>query len=237
MSVKILMIGRRRPGQSLSEHRRHMKDRHGVEVVNFIRSEPTSAPIRYVQNHVFDSSFGSGPIATDPLAHGLDFVTEIGFDTAETAQASRQTAFYRQRLQPDEAVMVDQANVLGPLARELDQHTSAIAPACPIKVFALLRAADGERPALEAAWPALSRALPLQGRQVRNAILTPAPLDGVDEFWLPDAEAAQAFVEIYRRQVLAPLHERGLLHRNGCPLLIAREYVLYAGAPQPGKSQ
>ena len=227
MSVKLLMVGRRRAGQTLDEHRRHMRNRHGADVLAYIAEDPDNAPRRYVQNHVFDGCFSAGDPAHGPFALGLDFVTELWFPDLAAIVASRQTDFYLRRLQPDEDMMVDQDRVLGLPALELDAPPAALAPA--VKVFALLGGEAGARAELINALGSLGDAELPHLHRVRSVALRDGPVDAVDTFWLPDATAAQMFCTTYREQMLSPLRSSGLLRPDGACLLIAHEYVLHAG--------
>ena len=118
MSVKLLICGRRRPGQSLSAHRHHMKNVHGAMVLDYIAADPDHAPRHYVQNHAFDGWFAAGDPSQNPLALARDFITEIGFPDMPSVKASRETEFYLTHLKPDEPRMVDDASVFGMPVRE-----------------------------------------------------------------------------------------------------------------------
>jgi hypothetical protein len=54
LALKLMIVGRRRPGTTLAEHRHHIRRVHGELVVQNIAADPANAPRRYVQNPVFD---------------------------------------------------------------------------------------------------------------------------------------------------------------------------------------
>jgi hypothetical protein len=209
-----------------------MKDVHGALVLDYISQDPVNAPRRYVQNHVFDGWYGTGELGSSPLALNRDFMTEVWFSDPATAKASRETPFYLERLRDDEADMVDNKTVIGMPIREKLVSTSPSVTACQTKVFALLPwAAEVTSGSFEAAWGvALSKAPLKAARQhVCNQPVAKTPIDWIDSFWLPDESAAYEFAENYAREVLGPLEEAGVVVRGGGNILLAREYVLYAG--------
>lgn len=230
MSVKLIICGRRRAGQTLADHRHHMKFVHGRLVLDYIAADPENAPRRYVQNHVFDSTRAEGDPAASTLALGIDFVTEVSFPSPEAARASRETTFYYDRLQPDEASMVDVDRVLGGPFREAEA-AGAVDPAANIKVFALLGPApNGDREALRTALAAASaRIAPPAIRRSRNIALAPTPIDVVESFWFADQAAAQAFAASYFSQVIEPLRRDGLASPAMSAVALATEYVIHAG--------
>ena len=230
--MKLVITGRRRPGQSLRAHRRHMKDVHAPIVLENIAVEPDRAPHRYVQNHVFDGQFADG---AGPLSVARDFVTEVWFPNPETARAARETPFYLERLRGDEANMVDEASVIGtPVVEQLVRGSPAIST-CPIKVFAFLSLTAGAAsPEFETAWKQAVRTSALGGalQHVVSRPLATTPIQWIDAFWLPDEDAAQDLEEAYRAEVIAPLEAAGLLAPGGANLLLARQYVIHAGDRQ-----
>jgi hypothetical protein len=52
--LKVLATVRRRPGMTEAEYRSYLQDVHG----GLVKANPLGVA-RYVQNHVFDSAFGS----------------------------------------------------------------------------------------------------------------------------------------------------------------------------------
>jgi hypothetical protein len=236
MSIKLMISGRRRPGQTLREHRRHMKDVHGRLVLDYIAAEPDNAPRRYVQNHVFDSVFGAGDPVGSGLSLGFDFITEIWFPDLVAAKASRETQHYLDRLRPDEGRMVDDKRVIGLPFRETEVSGRAY-PGAMVKVFALMpkmRAMDSD--AFRAGWiSAVERApLPETVQHIRNLALAPGSVDGIDMFRLADEDAAFDFAEAYIALVLQPMQAAGLMEADAAAILIAREFVLHPGRQAQG---
>jgi hypothetical protein len=230
MSVKLLICGRRRPGQSLSTHRHHMKNVHGVMVLDYIAADPDHAPRTYVQNHAFDGWFAAGDPSQNPLALARDFITEIGFPDMPSVKASRETEFYLTHLKPDEPRMVDDATVFGMPVRETVVAGDEVAGG-PIKIFVMMPKAE-DRDAFNAEWARRVANAPV-ARNFRHSHCTPlvpAPVAGVDIFWLGDADVAAAFAEDYRAQVIAGMEADGLLAPNSTLVLLAQEYILFAGA-------
>lgn len=230
--MKLVITGRRRPGQTLKAHRRHMKDVHAPIVLENIAVELDRAPHRYVQNHGFDGQFADG---AGPLSIARDFVTEVWFPNPEIAKAARETPFYLERLRGDEANMVDEASVIGtPVVEQLVRGNRAIST-CPFKVFAFLALTAGAAsPEFEAAWQKAVRTSALAGamQHVANRPLVRTPIHWIDAFWLPDEDAAHDLAEAYRAAVITPLESAGLLIPGGANLLLARQYIIHAGERQ-----
>ena len=109
--LKRMIVGRGRGGMTVAQLHCYMTDVHGAQVVACIATDPDLMPQRYVQNHVFDSSFrvpGQTAGAADPFTVSRDFVTQVWFDNPAQAAASLQAPFYKEVLQPDEDRFVDQ---------------------------------------------------------------------------------------------------------------------------------
>lgn len=220
MSAKMMMFGRRAPGQTTAENRRHMKDVHGRLVLDYIAAEPQNAPRKYVQNHGLDGVFPGDEAAPPALRLGLDFVTQIWFEDLASLKASRETPFYFERLRPDEPRFVDVANVLGqPFSEEV---VGAAAPdSADTKLFVVRpRGAD----AVSLLDSLASSEVSFAG-YCRNTAVTPGPIGVVDEFWLRDEEDARRLLDHCRKALdnAAPEGKRSIAY------LIAREYRLFAG--------
>ncbi|MCO6179583.1 EthD domain-containing protein [Ciceribacter sp. RN22] len=220
MTIKTMICGRRRLGQTLGENRAHMKDHHGRLVLDYIAREPSQAPRRYVQNHVFDGIYFGGDGQPRALSLGLDFVTEVWFPDMAAAKSSRETPFYLEQLQPDEPKMVDETSVLGlPVTEELILPPGLRDGAVKVFLFWFNNAPD-----VKTVPDAANGAdFGLFG-QCRNLPLFPGPVEAVDEFWLPDEAAGLAFAQACRdaAPAFAPSDTRYCL-------AIAREHVLHAG--------
>jgi hypothetical protein len=236
MSVLLMIMGRRRPGQSLADHRQHMQFVHGQLVLDYIAQAPEQAPRHYVQNHAYDGIFAAGDPAVDLLARGYDFMTEIGFETMAQVGASMQTPYYREKLIPDEALMVDPPRGFGtPFA----MHEISAAPeaeqapeterALAIKVFGVFAATNDQQALREGlAHHVKQSGLAEQARLRRQHALVPAKLDTVDTFWLPDAAAANRLATSYKAEVIDPMIAAGAIAANGAALILAREINMHA---------
>jgi hypothetical protein len=253
LNLKLMIIGRRKPGTTLAEHRHHIRQVHGELVLRYIATDPANAPQRYVQHAVFDGTASPAPArsadpgspgSADPFALGRDFVTQVWAADFAALARGRETAFYREHLQGDEDRFVDQASVVFLPVRERELPARAglhpVPPAGAVKLFGLLRCADGADPAAFArAWAEAASALhrlPAAAavlQHTQNDVLARSgaatPLHGIDEFWLADEAAARALLLAWRQTVHAALAGSGLV-ADGVPLLLlAREDVVHAG--------
>ncbi|MUO78712.1 hypothetical protein GOZ78_06110 [Agrobacterium vitis] len=220
MTIKLMICGRRRLGQTLTEHRAHMKDHHGKLVLDYIALDPVKAPQRYVQNHAFDGVYFGGTPQVKALSIGLDFVTEVWAQDLAGLKASRETPFYLQYLQPDEPEMVDDATLIGtPCSEEIIIPVQSREGA--VKVFL---AWFGEKPHASAVTDVINTVSHGLLGYCRNTPLFPGPVTAIDEYWLPNEAAGVAFATACRDAI------SGLrLGDTGFSLTIAREYVLHAG--------
>jgi vanillate O-demethylase ferredoxin subunit len=236
MSFKLNIIGRRRPGTTLSEHRHHIRRVHGEAVLQFIHTDPENAPRRYVQNAVFDGQYRASAPGSDPFALNRDFVTQVWVDDIAMLERSRRSAFYNAHLKDDEDRFVDQSTVVFLLCSEREIVARAPCPDGAIKLFTLTQRAPGVAPAsFAAAWHAAAQhagTLPL--RYIQNAVIgapdTRLPVDAIDEFWLPDEAAASRFLASWTRILTDQLVLPGLASSAGVVSLLAREDVVYPGA-------
>ncbi len=240
-ALKMMIIGRRKPGMTLAEHRQHIRQVHGALVLSYVKAEPASAPRRYVQNAVFNGSYRSTSPGTDPLALNRDFVTQVWFPDIATLQNSIKTPFYLENLKGDEGNFVDQSSVVIFPVREREVLARRPITAGAHKLFVLLQRAPGvEAAAFNAAWrqtPDSLKAFTAAdkiNRHVQNESAlppgAPAPLAGVDEFWLESEAAAQALLTEYLAWVRTALVVKGLVTEGGYSALLATELVLRAGA-------
>lgn len=222
MSFKVLMAGRRTRGQTLGEHRHHMKSVHGQLVLDYIAADPVNAPRRYVQNHVFDGIFPGGEGQPEPFALGLDFVTEIWAEDLAGLKAGRETEFYKTHLLPDEPRMVDPERVVGiPVNEEIIAEPGHQLPG-RVKVFLFWHANLPAAPALVDALGASAGTLLGQSRCVPAV---PHPVKGVDIFRLADEAAGLAFAQDCRDAIRSRLSAED----GNFSIAIANEYVLNAG--------
>ncbi|MGV1828112.1 EthD domain-containing protein [Agrobacterium vitis] len=220
MTIKLMLCGRRRLGQTLAEQRAHMKDHHGKLVLDYIAHDPVTAPQRYVQNHAFDGVYFGGEPQVKALSIGLDFVTEVWAQDLAGLKASRETPFYLQYLKPDEPEMVDHDTLIGlPYSEEVIIPVQSREGA--VKVFL---AWFGETPDVHAVLDVIDTASHGLLGYSRNTPLFPGPVAAIDEYWLPNEGAGVAFTKACRDAI------NGLRPGDtSFSLTIAREYVLHAG--------
>lgn len=236
LALKLMIVGRRRPGTTLAEHRHHIRRVHGELVVQNIAADPGNAPRRYVQNPVFDGTFrATAPGAADPFALNRDFVTQIWFPDLPSLGRARQSAFYLEKVKHDEDNFVDQASVVFMPVRERVIAGAPVAANGRVKLFGFLQRAPGTAPEdFRRAWAATSGAAPAGAlRHVQNDTLPtpmgPPPLDGIDEFWFDDEAAARRFLARWQAGVTESLVRPGLAPEGRHFALLAHEDVIHAG--------
>lgn len=237
--LKALIVGGRRPGSTLTEHRQHIRQVHGELVLRYIAAEPDFAPQRYVQNPVFDGQFRAGPTGSDALTLGRDFVTQVWFPNVEALGRSRNTPYFKQHIEADERNFVDLTNVIFLPARErVVSGGEAPAASGAYKLFVFIRkapSADGAEFARAwAAAGALASGAAIK-RHVQNEVLNrpgaPALADGVDEFWLDDEASARSLLAAWQGQLRETVVRPGLAMDESPTALMAREDVVFAGRP------
>ena len=239
--LKLMIVGRRKPGTTLVEHRHHIRHVHGEQVLRYIAVEPEHAPRRYAQHQVFDGVYRATPVATDPFALNRDFVTQIWVDDLAALARSTQTAFYLEHLKGDEDNFVDQATVVFMPSRERELRVRAAPAPASVKLFCFIqKAATAEEAAFRQAWTDAAANLSASpadaaiGRHVQNDVLmrpgVPATVDGIDEFWVDDEAGAQALLVQWQAALEHAMFEPGLATREGFFALMATEAVLHAGA-------
>ena len=205
-ALKIIILGRRKPGTTLVEHRQHIRRVHGEMVLKNIEVDGDNAPRRYAQNAVIDGYFRSTPpAATEPLALNRDFVTQVWFPDFAALGKATKSEFYLKNLKPDEDNFVDQANVFFVPSKERvlkEQATSASVPGTGnVKLFGVLqRAPNVSVEDFRRAWMASNLgAQSLVQRQVQNDPLPtpngPPKIDGIDEFWFANEADARIFLK------------------------------------------
>jgi EthD domain len=217
MTIKLMICGRRRAGQTRRDHQKHMKEVHGPLVLNNIATDPDNAPRVYVQNHAIDTTFTQGEPSPLAFTLGFDFVTEVWFPDMASAKASRETDYYRETLMPDEPKMVDTANVLG-LPYTETEIQSATTTDNVIKLF-IVMAKDAVVPAETIA--AARASLPETLGYSRNVALVPGPIGAIDVFRFADLEAAYTFADAYQQHVAAPAGAQQ------AAMVIAKEFLFY----------
>lgn len=237
LALKLMAVGRRRPGTTLAEHRHHIRRVHGDLVLQNIAADPANAPRRYVQNPVFDGTFRAAAGAADPFALNRDFVTQIWFPDLPSMGRARQSAFYLEKVKHDEDNFVDQANVVFVPVRERMIGGAAAPTNQRVKLFGFLQRApsavpdDFRRAWAAAPWDAGGSAGVL--RYVQNDTLPtpmgPPPVDGIDEFWFNDEAGARSFLTRWQTWVSEALVRPGLAPESRHFVLFAYEDVIHAG--------
>lgn len=233
LAVKLMIVGRRKPGTTLAEHRHHIRRVHGELVLQNIAADPAHAPRRYVQNAVFDGSFRAGAPGTDPFTLNRDFVTQVWVPDLQTLGRARQSPFYLEKVKGDEDNFVDQANVVFMPVRERVLTGATAAANARVKLFGFVQRAPDARPEdFRRAWGAAAWSTgPV--RHVQNDTLpTPAgppPVDGIDEFWFDDEAGARAFLARWQTWVADTLVRPGLAQARGHFVLLAHEDVIHPG--------
>ena len=234
--LNVNIVGRRRPGMTLAEHRHYIRRVHGERVLVYIGTEPESAPRRYVQNAVVDSVFRDTAPGSDPFALDRDFVTQVWFEDFGALERSRRTAYYDEHLKADEDRFADQASVVFLASHEREIIRRGRVPAGAWKRFVLIQRVPGvEQIAFAGAWArAAEHAGDVALRHVQNDVLgrpdAVAPADAIDEFWFDDEAAARTQLSVWAAMLHEQLVLPGLAVDGSLVALIAREDVLHAGA-------
>lgn len=236
MMLKLIIVGRRRPGTTFAEHRRHIRDVHGELVLRFIRTEATNAPQRYVQNPVYDGAYRVSAPDRDLLALGCDFVTQIWVADFNALERSRKTDFYLTHLQSDEDRFVDQSTVIFLPSHEREMASSGPIATGAWKLFVLFQRAPGVEPAaFSSAWAQAAQAAShVALRHVQNDVLgrpgAVLPVDAIDEFWFGEEAAAHAHLSTWQAVLHTSLIQSGLALAGSIAAVIAREDVIHSGA-------
>ncbi len=103
---------RRKPGMTHRAFLHHLQHVHGsLAAANPLRIR------RYVQNHVFDASFGTESDPAYLTEFGRDSVTELHFDTFEALTATMSDPYSREVIGPDGARFNDLSSALALLTR------------------------------------------------------------------------------------------------------------------------
>lgn len=238
LALKLMIVGRRKPGTTLAEHRHHIRRVHGELVVQNIAVDPAHAPRRYVQNPVFDGTFRAAAAgAVDPFALNRDFVTQVWFPDLRALGQSRQSAFYLEKLKADEDNFADQGSVVFmPVHERVIAGTAAPANQ-RVKLFGFLQKAPGTEPdAFRRAWASAPWATGASAGALRYAQndalptpMGPPPVDGIDELWFDDEATARAFLPRWQAWVSDTLVRPGLAAEGRHFALLAHEDVIHAG--------
>lgn len=238
--IKMMIVGRRRPGTTLAQHHHHIRNVHGAMVLRYIEQEPSKAPQAYTQNRVFDGTFRAPTALPDPFALNRDFVTQVWFKDMAQAVGSLQQPFYLDHLQPDEDNFVDQATVAKMPVREQVVSDTEGWGSASIKVFLLhQRAPDCAADQFTQAWAqatalwAQTPSAKLVQRHVQNHVLARpgenAPMTGIDEFWVNDAATAHQLSLSLCDILVAALVNHAAVQPGSTVMLLAEEFAMYKG--------
>jgi hypothetical protein len=238
LALKLMIIGRRKPGTTLAEHRQHIRRVHGELVLQSIAVDPANSPRRYVQNPVIDGTFRTTAPGTDPFALNRDFVTQVWFPDFPSLARARQSPFYLAHLKGDEDNFVDQATVAFVPVRERVVTERGTPTRTSVKLFGFLPRVpevhhDGFRRAWRVAPWATGAAVTKLQRYAQNDTLPtpagPAPVEGIDEFWFDDEAGARGFLKAWQTWVAESLVRPGLVADGSAFALLAHEDVVHTG--------
>lgn len=136
--IKMLAAICRRPGMTHSEYLAYVQHVHGA-----ITNENPVTLRRYVQNHVFDSAFGTAAEAAHTQTVARDSVTELYWDDAQAMAATFSHEHVRTKVGPDGPNFSDTSVALSVVAVEAEQPVVRPGSGCGAKVLHYLRAAGG----------------------------------------------------------------------------------------------
>ncbi|MDX3520487.1 EthD domain-containing protein [Streptomyces scabiei] len=137
--LTLIAAVRRKPGMTHRAFVHYLHHVHGP----LAAAKPLGVR-RYVQNHVFDASFGTEGDAAHLTEFGRDAVTELQFDDKGALAATMSDPYTREVVGPDGAHFNDMPSALALLARP-----AAVTPPPPpeaggqVKVLHFLSRADG----------------------------------------------------------------------------------------------
>lgn len=137
--LTLIAAVRRKPGMTHHAFVHYLHHVHGP----LAAAKPLGVR-RYVQNHVFDASFGTEGDAAHLTEFGRDAVTELQFDDRDALAATMSDPYTREVIGPDGEHFNDMPSALALLARPV-----AVTPPPPseadgrVKVLHFLSRADG----------------------------------------------------------------------------------------------
>ncbi|MEU5312420.1 EthD domain-containing protein [Streptomyces sp. NPDC021562] len=138
--LTLIAAARRKPGMTHRAFLHHLHHVHGpLSAANPLRIR------RYVQNHVFDASFGTEEDPAHLTEFGRDSVTELRFDDMEALAATMSDPYVREVIAPDGARFSDLPSALALLTRTevLMPPPASAGDAAPVKVLHFVHAAQG----------------------------------------------------------------------------------------------
>ena len=217
--IKMMAAICRKPGMTHSEYLAYVQHVHAT-----ISNENPVTLRRYVQNHVFDSAFGSQAHSVHTMTVARDSVTELWWDSVQDMQATFAHEHVRTKVGPDGANFADVSRTLSVVAVEVEQSVPHPGVAVGAKVLHYLRKlpdlslseffdrwAQAHQLALAAAPLAaatLRRCIHNQQRSEFNPMLAYfgakdiAVYEGIGSLWFDNVAAVGAF-RAYERALLA----------------------------------
>jgi hypothetical protein len=231
MLFKMMITGRRRPGQTFAEMSRHMIEVHGPKVTG--NPHITSTYLRrYIQNHVVDAGYGA------QVPYGRDHVAELVLAGPDAPGRMGQEPYVLEVIRPDELNFVHPSDrFFMPVEEEvvIEPPKPALrgAKATAFKAMHYLKrngGASGE-PFFQA-WIEEDRTIiagdPLRSMlrgYVRNRPLPPQggepPYDGVASLWFDPADGPNGFA-LWRHAIEAS----GLIDPDRSFFLFAEEHQM-----------
>jgi hypothetical protein len=217
--IKMLAAICRKPGMTHAEYLAYVQHVHGA-----ISKEQPAKLRRYVQNHVFDSAYGTGADSVHTMTMARDSVTELWWDSPQDMGANFAHEHVRTKVGPDAANFADASRTLSLVAVEAEQPVPNPGRAVGAKVMHYVRMSEGlGLPAFFERWArAHERALdaaPLAAAVIRRCVhnrqvsefnpmlayfgAKDVPIyEGVASLWFDDTASVGGF-RAYERALLA----------------------------------
>lgn len=136
--IKMIAAVCRRPGMTHAEYLAYIQHVHGA-----LSNENPVALRRYVQNHVFDSAFGSAAEPSHQQRVGRDSITELAWDNEQDMVATFGHEHVRTRVGPDGQNFADVSVALSLVATEVEMPVPHAGRRQGAKVMQFVRAAEG----------------------------------------------------------------------------------------------
>ncbi len=136
--IKMMAAICRKPGMTHAEYLAYIQHVHGALAVE----KPVTLQ-RYVQNHVFDSAFGTAAEASHSMVVARDSVTELYWDSPQDMQTTNQHEHIRTKMGPDGANFSDRPSALSLVATEVEQAVPRPGRGSGAKTLHFIRAAEG----------------------------------------------------------------------------------------------
>ncbi len=136
--IKMMAAICRKPGMTHAEYLAYIQHVHGA-----IATQNPVTLRRYVQNHVFDSAFGTAAEASHSMVVSRDSVTELYWDSPQDMQTTNQHEHVRTKAGPDGANFSDRPVALSLIATEVEQSVAQPGNGRGAKTLHFVRAAEG----------------------------------------------------------------------------------------------